>query len=57
LTDSQHESQASFDEAIKALVASQTKTEKMVRAMGRFAMAIATDHEKRIFALENLEDA
>jgi hypothetical protein len=45
-----------FDEAMKKLAESQAKTEKMVRAMGRFAMAIGSDHERRLFALEHPED-
>jgi hypothetical protein len=34
------------------LETSQAKTEKMLRGFGRFAMAIARDHEKRLFDLE-----
>jgi hypothetical protein len=45
-----------IETALDRLAESQAKTEKMLRAMGRFAMAIATDHEKRIFQLEHFED-
>jgi hypothetical protein len=42
-----------IEAALDRLAESQAKTEKMVRSMGRFAMAIAHDHEARIFKLEN----
>ena len=40
---------------IAKLATSQAQTEKMVRGIGRYAMAIAHDHEKRIFDLEHFE--
>jgi hypothetical protein len=47
--------QTKTEEALAALAESQAKTEKMVRGIGRYAMAIARDHESRIFQLENAE--
>jgi hypothetical protein len=45
-----------LSEALKQLAESQTKTEKMIRGIGRYAMMIAHDHESRIFNLESVED-
>jgi hypothetical protein len=44
-----------LDRAMAELAKEQAKTEKMLRGFGRYAMAIAHDHEKRIFDLENPE--
>jgi hypothetical protein len=47
------ENMVKLSAALAQLAEEQTKTEKMVRGMGRYAMAIAHDHEARIFKLEN----
>lgn len=51
--DKTEKAHAETEKALAALAESQAKTEKMVRGIGRYAMAIARDHEARIFGIEN----
>lgn len=52
LTHESHDHFSKLDAAMTKLAEEQAKTEKVLRAFGRYAMLIARDHEGRIATLE-----
>jgi hypothetical protein len=48
---------AKTEDALRRVAEAQAKTEQTVNRMGRFAMVIARDHETRLAALEEGDDA